>query len=151
MSCGCESDVTVDDVVRPAASVSVEDFDGELLAYDDTSKELHAFNTTASLLWLCLDGESPLREIVEDLADAFGTPLDVVEADVVDAAGGWRNRGLVELRLPDGTWDREMPEVVEVPPDQLPGPEPCEGCAEKAARRAEEAAAAAAAAAAGRG
>lgn len=143
MSCGCESDVTVDDVVRPAASVSVEDFDGELLAYDDTSKELHAFNTTASLLWLCLDGESPLREIVEDLADAFGTALDVVEADVVDAAGGWRNRGLVELRLPDGTWDREMPEVVEVPPDQLPGPEPCEGCAEKAARRAEEAAAAA--------
>lgn len=143
MSCGCESDVTVDDVVRPAASVSVEDFDGELLAYDDTSKELHAFNTTASLLWLCLDGESPLREIVEDLADAFGTPLDVVEADVVDAAGGWRNRGLVELRRPDGTWDRKTPEVAE--PAPLPPDEPCAGCAEEAARRAEEAAAAAAA------
>lgn len=138
MSCDCESDVTVDDVVRPATAVSVEDFDGELLAYDDTAKELHAFNPTASLLWRCLDGASTLREIVEDLADAFAVPVETVETDVVDSAGGWRNRGLVELRGADGTWDRKTPKIVEVAPEP---DEPCVGCAEEAARRSAEAAA----------
>lgn len=131
MSCDCESDVTTESVLRCAPSVSVEDFDGEFLAYDDTAKELHAFNRTASLLWQCLDGESPLAEIIEDLADAFGAPLGAVTGDVLDAAGGWRNRGLVELLCPDGGWDRKTPRVAAPPPPE----EPCVGCAEENARR----------------
>lgn len=133
MSCGCESDVTADSVLRPAATVTVEDFDGEYVAYDDTAKELHAFNRTATLLWQCLDGESALDEIIDDLADAFGALRATVADDVLNAAGGWRNRGLVELLCPDGGWDRKMPEVVADPaPDGDGDREPCEGCAEKA-------------------
>lgn len=139
MSCGCESDVTVESVLRGAPTVVVEDFDGELLAYDDTAKELHAFNATASLLWRCLDGESPLDEIIADLADVFDADPEAVAADVLNAAGGWRNRGLVELLCPDGGWDRKTPKVAEPAPE--PEREPCVGCAEEAARRRAEAAA----------
>lgn len=142
MSCGCKDDIKIDAVLRPAAQVTVEDFDGELVAYVEDTAALFAFNPTASLTWRCLDGEATLSEIVADLADVFDAPEDTVTDDVLTAVAGWWGNGLVDMLTPKGEWDRFVPAAALHAHDHEAGArKPCKGCDEKAAqRRAEEAA-----------
>jgi peroxiredoxin len=69
--------------------VSVE-VDGEMvigyLPEGESHLRTHALNATASIVWRCFDGSGTLDEIVADIADAFGTDVEVVRADVLDLA-----------------------------------------------------------------
>lgn len=128
MSCGCQDDLSPESVLRPAAQVVVEDFDGELVAFVEDSSALFAFNPTASLTWRCLDGEAPLGEIVADLADVFEAPEARVSDDVLTAVGGWWANGLVELRGDTGGWDRVEPRQHTHDADPAGRAAPCKGC-----------------------
>lgn len=141
MSCGCKDDIKIDSVLRPAAQVTVEDFDGELVAYVEDTAALFAFNPTASLTWQCLDGEAPLGEIVADLAAVFDAPEATVADDVLTAVGGWWGNGLVDMLTPKGEWDRYVPAAALHPHDHdAHTHKPCKGCDEKAAQQADKAA-----------
>lgn len=53
---------------------------------------------TAFCLWLALDGEPTLAEIVADLAAAFGSEPSEVEADVAGVLDSMVGAGFVECR-----------------------------------------------------
>ncbi len=70
---------------RPTVTVqTVAEPDGEVtLLVDEGSGATVSVDELSALVWSLLDGTSSLREIVVDLAGAFGTPADRVGADVV--------------------------------------------------------------------
>jgi hypothetical protein len=82
--------------------------DDEVVVWESHSRTSHVLNTTAALLWQCIDGVATARELLVDLADAFGVPIDVVAADFVPVIAAWKRDALVS----DGAGDR--PRVIEV-------------------------------------
>lgn len=97
-SAAVRSDDSVDPgyvAVRSPAAYTVE-VDGEAVILDEEAERLHLLNPSASLLWACFDGESSLADICADLAEALGTPLEVVLADSLDALRKLVEEGLVE-------------------------------------------------------
>ncbi len=72
------------------------DLGPETVLFDPSSGAAHALNPTAALVWKCLDGESPLEEIVTDLADGFGVSADVVGDQVLDLMKAAGRAGLLE-------------------------------------------------------
>ena len=53
-------------------------------------------NALAGLVWQCLDGGSPLGEILDDIADAFGQDRIQVRADCAPVVALWLGQQLVE-------------------------------------------------------
>lgn len=53
-------------------------------------------NSTAGLLWQCLDGKSCLADIFDDLAEAFGADQAAVRTDCVPVLSTWLAEHLVE-------------------------------------------------------
>ncbi|MGH9918784.1 MAG: PqqD family protein [Nitrososphaerales archaeon] len=61
---------------------SVE-IDGDIVIYDPVQEKSHVLNSTGGLIWQLLDGESPLEQLAEDIAGAFGVSMETVLADMV--------------------------------------------------------------------
>ena len=59
-----------------------------------TSVATHVLDPTAAVLWQCLDGVSPLRDVFVDIADVFQVPVDEVAADCVPAIESWLATGI---------------------------------------------------------
>jgi hypothetical protein len=77
----------LDHAVRPHAQVAVHDLEGRgervVLVDRDTGASAD-LDRAGTLVWSCLDGASPLGEIVDDLVEVFGVPRDQVTTDVLD-------------------------------------------------------------------
>ncbi|MDO8362942.1 MAG: PqqD family protein [Actinomycetota bacterium] len=54
----------------------------------------HVLDATATVLWQCLDGESPLQLVFADIAAAFDVPLQRVASDCLPVLGTWLQAGL---------------------------------------------------------
>jgi hypothetical protein len=83
-------------VLRPAEGVVWVGIADELVVYRAVRPDSFVLNTVAGLLWQCLDGSSPLADIFDDLADAFGTERSNVETDCVPVVRTWLAHRLVE-------------------------------------------------------
>lgn len=95
---------------RNPAAYTVE-MDGEAVILDESIDRLHLLNSTAALIWACVDGVSTVEEICQDLADGLGAPYEQVLADtrtVIDQL-------LAETLLHDAT---AVPPAAEVPPSR---------------------------------
>ena len=88
------------------AATSVGD---ELVVVDPVTRQPHLLNPTSSVVFEALDGSCTVDELVDDLADAFEAPHDVIEGDVLSLVEHLRYSGL----LVDGT-------AAAVPPDPAP-------------------------------
>ncbi len=55
----------------------------------------YVFEGSAAQVWACLDGERSESEIVTDLAEAYGVPVEVVSDDVRDFVDRLRDLGLI--------------------------------------------------------
>jgi hypothetical protein len=66
--------------VRRKAVHTVET-DGEAVLLDEANGRLHLLNATGALVWVCVDGEASIGEIVTDLSDELGAARAVVLAD----------------------------------------------------------------------
>lgn len=64
------------------ADVVAAELDGEIVLYNPQDHRIHHLDRTGSIVWQLLDGEATLGELADDIADAFGAPVDVVEADL---------------------------------------------------------------------
>lgn len=72
------------------------EIEGELVLYDEAGRGLHHLNRTATVVFKCLDGESTLAEIAEDIADVSGLPLADVEHAVQLLLADFADQGLIE-------------------------------------------------------
>src|SRR5688500_9887384 len=68
----------------------------EVVIYRVADSASLVLNSTAGLLWQCLDGATPLAEIFDDLADAFGADRAEVEKDCLPVLSRWLAEQLVE-------------------------------------------------------
>lgn len=66
---------------RSGGLVSLE-LDGEVLLLDPRTDGLHHLDRLGTIIWKVLDGEATVDELVDDLADAFATPVDTVRTDL---------------------------------------------------------------------
>jgi hypothetical protein len=107
---------------RPQHFLISVDLGPETVLFDRSSGAAHALNPTGALVWKCLDGESPLEEIVTDLADGFGVTTDVVADQVLDLMRAAGRSGLLEGVAPGSPEpDRGPVGVAEGEPVELPG------------------------------
>ncbi len=74
------------------ASVVVDD---EVVIYNERTGDLHVLNQTAGMLWTLFDGSADLRELSEDLADAFEVDVAMVREQVEDATRELASLGLL--------------------------------------------------------
>ena len=68
----------------------------EMVLVDGESGMVHALNPSAALVWQCFDGESPLAEIIADLAYVLDASTAKLEADVVAMTRAAAEAGLLE-------------------------------------------------------
>ena len=71
-------------IFRKPAHVAWHVLDGEVVVLNVSSREMLGFNATGSRIWLLLDGERKLSEIVEIVAQEFGCPFEQAEEDAKD-------------------------------------------------------------------
>jgi hypothetical protein len=83
-------------VLSPAEGVAWVAIGDEIVLYRAADAASLVLNSTAGLLWQCLDGESRLGEIFDDLAGVFGADRAAVESDCVPVLGRWLAEHLVE-------------------------------------------------------
>jgi hypothetical protein len=57
----------------------------------------YVFEGSAAQVWLCVDGDRSETEIVSDLAEAYGVPLEVATPDVRHFVDRLRDLGLITL------------------------------------------------------
>ncbi|MEJ7582723.1 MAG: PqqD family protein [Acidimicrobiales bacterium] len=102
---------------------------------DPESGSTHVLNAAGRVFWSGLDGRTPLRELIEDLADAVGGPDDELTEPVLAWAHALGSNGLLEGVAPTGDEllgiDGRLPEGAALPKilgrrldggDALPGP-----------------------------
>jgi hypothetical protein len=88
---------TRDKGARPSASVRRFNVEGGLLLLDASSSTLWAYNDGARQVWELIERGASEREIVAELADAFGIAEDVVRRDVDAIVQQWRSHGLLDV------------------------------------------------------
>ena len=81
---------------KPAAGLTSLELDGELLLLDGRTDGLHHLDRLGTIIWKVLDGEATVDELADDLADAFGTPSEVVHADLNELLTTLQAGGLLE-------------------------------------------------------
>lgn len=83
-------------VLGPSVGVAWVAIGDEVVIYRVAGRASLVLNSTAGLLWQCLDGASRLADIFDDLADAFGADRVEVEQDCVPMVSRWLAEHLVE-------------------------------------------------------
>jgi hypothetical protein len=83
-------------VYGPRAGVVWVAIKDEVVVYRVADAASLVLNSTAGLLWQCLDGASRFTEILDDLADVFGVERVEVEKECVAVASTWLAEHLVE-------------------------------------------------------
>lgn len=82
--------------VRRAPHVEWVEVEGEVIAWNGDSKELHRLDRIATMIFHLCDGEAPLARTVAELATAFDREAARIEADVLACAARLHRDGLVE-------------------------------------------------------
>jgi thiol-disulfide isomerase/thioredoxin len=75
--------IDLDSVPAPRQTVTTHTADGVTVLVDEESGAGATLDDIGAIVWSVLDGSGSLREIVDDLADAFEAPAEVVGPDVV--------------------------------------------------------------------
>src|SRR5262245_6384078 len=92
---------TIDEQFVPGrrAEVSYVEIDGEQVLAAPTEGaryDAHWLDRTAAIVWQTYDGVTPLSELIDDLAEAFGADRDVVRDDVLTLTSALGRAGLLE-------------------------------------------------------
>ena len=83
-------------VLGRAGGVAWVTIGDEVVIYRVAGGASLVLNSTAGLLWQCLDGASPLADIFDDLANAFAADRVEVEKDCFPLVSRWMAEQLVE-------------------------------------------------------
>lgn len=83
---------------RPKTRSDMElvEIDGEGLVFHGGTGYVHLLNPLAKLVWELCDGKGTVGESAAGIAEAFGTPREVVEKDMERILRTFANSGLLE-------------------------------------------------------
>lgn len=82
---------------RPAVrdDLTVVELDGEAVVYDGATGDLHHLNPTATIVFSLCDGTATVRDLADDIADAYRQPADDVERQIRALLRRFRTSGLL--------------------------------------------------------
>jgi len=93
--------VSLDAAYGPSEDIVAREIEGEIVivplvaGIGDMEDELYTLNETGREIWKKLDGRTPLRQVVRDLAEEYEAPDKVLEDDVVGLLGELLERRMV--------------------------------------------------------
>jgi hypothetical protein len=120
---GTTSRIDETNMPAPDPAVYTVELDGEAVLLDQDTGGLHLLNSTGTLVWLCLDGQSTLAEIAADIADGLRADPSRVRDDVLALARQFADEGLltgsqaVESPERSGDGEERLSPYVDEPPD----------------------------------
>ena len=82
-------DIAPSAIFAPANGVAWVAIEDEVVLYRVADAASLVLNSTAGLLWQCLDGQSRIVDIFNDLAEAFGADRTEVETGCVPILNTW--------------------------------------------------------------
>lgn len=92
--------ITLDSVPRRRTDLTGVELEGELVLYSPDGGVLHKLDPIATVLWHCLDGRVPLRDLVADVSEVFGLSLERATTDVVGYVRELGGLGLLDGVVP---------------------------------------------------
>ncbi|MGA9278003.1 PqqD family protein [Ilumatobacter sp.] len=81
---------------RPHASVETAFLPPDVVLFDDRHGEIHHLNSSASAVWMMLDGDLSIPEVADELSEIFSVPSEQLRPDVDAAVEDFRARGLLD-------------------------------------------------------
>lgn len=84
-------------VPRRAGVVATAELDGEAVLYNEADGTVHLLNESATMVWVCCDGQATIAAIAADLSSAFGVDERQMTAQVLDLVNSLHQRDLVDL------------------------------------------------------
>ena len=99
------SDVDSPDFVKIPLSIRVRHspdafwvpIGSELVVHSVSRATSHVLDAMAGLLWQCIDGESRIEAILDDISDVYDVELDRVVDDFLPIVASWLNDGILEV------------------------------------------------------
>ena len=85
-----------DFVARTRAAVTCEVVDGIAVLYDQAMGVCHRLNPTATVIWLRLDGQTTVAQVVDEAWATFGTDKPRLHDDVLALVQHFGELGLLE-------------------------------------------------------
>lgn len=83
-------------VLTPKAGVGWVVVGDEVVVHRVEPSTSFVLNPMAGILWRCLDGESPLDEILGDIADEYGIERQQIAEDFMPVVQTWLDQKLIE-------------------------------------------------------
>ena len=81
--------IKLDAVYAASRDVVVRQVEGEIILFpyasgeDDTGNEPYFLKTTGKNIWKMMDGKKNMKDIINDIAVEFKTPVKLIEKDVL--------------------------------------------------------------------
>jgi hypothetical protein len=101
--------IGLDSVVSAKPTVTRHETDNAIVVVDESTGAGASLDPIGGLVWSLIDGVSPLREIITDLAEAFQADESVVGPDVVELVRTMGANGLLVGIAADPTRDDVEP------------------------------------------
>jgi len=76
--------------------VHTVEIDGEAVLLDEEANRLHHLNHSATLLWTCFDGRTPIRVLADEISDELHLPYETVLVDTLAVVRRLGAEGLLE-------------------------------------------------------
>jgi Coenzyme PQQ synthesis protein D (PqqD) len=96
------NDVLLAEKAQTPQHVVYRPFVKETVVLNLQTGKYHGLNPTAGRMLEVLERSATVEAAARQLADEFGTPLDELQVDLCDFCRDLLDRGLIELRAPDG-------------------------------------------------
>lgn len=113
-------EIDLDFIAQPRDTIVATEFDGELLLIDRERGFLSVLDPVGSIVWNCLDGRDTLADLAEELAEAFGAPVEVVRRDVLEMVRSVGRAGLLVGVAPPRPEDPFQPAGMDVGEELVP-------------------------------
>ncbi|MGH8893033.1 MAG: PqqD family peptide modification chaperone [Actinomycetes bacterium] len=95
------NEIDLSSTVSPRPGVSVHTTGESTVLLDTATGATVVVDQIGALVWSVLDGTARLEEIVVDLADVFGAPVETIGADVLELARSLGRSGLLDGVSPE--------------------------------------------------
>ena len=95
------AEITLETVFIPSQDVVSREIEGEVIivpltsGIGETDDELFTLNETGKAIWLELDGEKSLQDVVNTLASEYDAPADALQSDVLGLVDELFRRGML--------------------------------------------------------
>ncbi len=88
--------ITESFVPVPSRHAYVVQLDGEAVVLDEKDNRLHLLNSTATMIWNCLDGEIGVRGLAQEIGEVLELPFDEVLQDTLSVVRDLADEGLLD-------------------------------------------------------